>query len=139
MTLPTSITLDLAGIRHLLKESERDFVALSREEADRLIAIPDLALRLKAYMGLREVWARGGDRLLPDDESRVQASLAAQGAADLDCSVPRPPAPGMPLTPLALLAWCTQWRAMLTESALRRSVALGRPLALAVLEALVSA
>jgi len=137
VTSNSPITLDLADLRRLLRDSERDVAALSREEAERILQIGDPALRLKAYMMLRESWGRGGDRLLADDEARILASLAALNAPDID-PIPRPPAPGMPLTPLSLVAWSARWRLMLIESGLRRASALGTTLTPASFESLAS-
>ncbi|NKC33401.1 hypothetical protein [Falsiroseomonas selenitidurans] len=132
------ITLDLADLRRLLRDSERDFDALSREEAERILHIPDPAQRLKAYLSLRENWSRGGDRLLPEDEARILASLSRLAAADV-APVPRPPQPGLPLTPLALLSWAAQWRPLLVESGLRRAAAAAAPLTPAAFEMLATA
>lgn len=137
MTSTSPITLDLADLRRLLRDSERDVAALSREEAERILQIGDPTLRLKAYMMLRESWGRGGDRLLADDEARILTSLTALNTPDVD-PIPRPPAPGMPLTPLSLVAWSARWRLMLIESGLRRASALGTTLTPAGFESLAS-
>lgn len=137
MTSDSPITLNLADLRRLLRESERDVAALSREEAERILQIRDPSRRLKAYMSLSETWGHGGDRLLAEDEARILASLAALNSADID-PIPRPPAPGMPLTPLSLVAWTARWRLMLVESGVRRATALGTNLSPAAFESLAS-
>lgn len=138
MSSNSPITLDLADLRRLLRESERDVAALSREEAERILQIREPSRRLKAYMTLCESWGNGGDRLLADDEARILASLTALNSPDAD-PLPRPPAPGMPLTPLSLVTWAARWRLMLVESGLRRATALGVNMSPAAFESLASA
>lgn len=122
MSASDTPAVDLVGLRRLLGESERDVVALSREEADRIIGIRDHDRRLRAYLRLRELWAYAGDRLTPEDEARIQASFAgAEGALAIE---PPPAAPQAhhPLTPLSLLSWAEAWRSSLVSSALKRGV-----------------
>ncbi|MDO9499038.1 hypothetical protein [Falsiroseomonas sp.] len=137
MSSTSPITFDLADLRRLLRDSERDVAALSREEAERILHIADPRARMKAYLTLRENWGRGGDRLLPEDEARILASLA--NLATEAAPMPRPPVAGMPLTPMSLLAWAARWRPMLVESALQRGTVNRQPLSAAGFEALVAA
>ncbi len=131
--------VNLSALRRLLGESDRDVAALSREEADRIVAIPDLDRRLRAYMGLREVWAYGGDRLLPEDDARIQASFADSGVAAALAPPPNAPPAALPLTPVTLLGWAERWRAALVASAIQRGAAAGGPRDEYELEALASA
>lgn len=130
--------MDISRLRRLLGESDRDVAALSREEADRIVAIPDLDRRLRAYMGLREVWAYGGDRLLPEDDARIQASFADSGVAAALAPPPAPPPAALPLTPLSLLGWAERWRGALVASAIQRGKAAGGPHDAGELEALAA-
>jgi hypothetical protein len=131
------ITFDLADLRRLLRDSERDVAALSREEAERILHIADPRSRMKSYLTLRENWGRGGDRLLPEDEARILASLATLSTEV--APMPRPPAAGMPLTPMSLLAWAARWRPMLVESGLQRATSNRLPLSAVGFESLVAA
>lgn len=137
MTSTSPITFDLADLRRLLRDSERDVAALSHEEAERILRIADPTLRMKAYLTLRENWGRGGDRLRPEDEARILASLAALTTEV--APMPRAPVAEMPLTPMSLMAWAARWRPMLVESGLRRAALTRLPLSPAGFEALVSA
>lgn len=130
--------VDIKALRRLLGESDRDIAALSREEADRIIAIPDLDRRLRAYMGLREVWAYGGDRLLPEDDDRIQASFSGAGAAAALAPPPAAPPAALPLTPVSLLGWAERWRTALVASALERGASMGGPRDAGELEALAT-
>lgn len=104
--------MKLYKLRSKLAEAEADIVALSREEANRLLRITEPARRLEAYLELRESWGRSGDSLQPEDDARLRASFAgrtntppalAPRALPLEvplvAEAPMVPPPSMPAAP----------------------------------------